>query len=281
MSYPLKTAVLGLALLVAPGLSGCGDDGGSTSSSGTGAQNTGGDGGSVQGGAGGMGAGTATGATGGTGAGPTTVTCDMGEYTNLTQGECDLLQQDCPAGNTCAPVDGDAGAMTTECIPANGLKPIGELCAGQNECQAGLFCVFDRCSPVCCNGENDQPCDGGACNLHLSLTQDTDEFMWVCTYLEPCEPLVADTCPDDQQCQIEQEGVMSCLPPSGANKMEGEDCNFNNDCGSQQACIQDICRWLCWTDNMGEAPGLGGCPMNQTCQAANTGFQNLGFCIPD
>jgi len=64
--------------------------------------------------------------------------------------------------------------------------------------------------------------------------------------------------------------------------MEGEACVFNNDCGAQQICGPDeVCRWLCWTDNAGEAPGLGGCPMDQTCAGAMTGIDKLGFCDPN
>lgn len=265
----------------------CSDDAADGASSTTGNQTTGaagGTGGSATGGipgVGGMGAG-GTGATGG----EPPIVCTKSNYSNIPlegapAGECDLLQQDCPAGETCRPTPGGGGLFTTQCQNAPGLKALGASCINNNECQAGLFCAINRCSPVCCNNSvGDVPCEGGACNLSLSYSDDPAQYVWLCTYAAQCIPLTANACPEGEECHLEMMGVTSCFPPSGANAQEGEACQYLNDCGDMQHCQVNVCRYLCSLQPNAEPPGLGGCPVGQTCTMFGSGITDLGVCQP-
>ncbi len=224
-------------------------------------------------------------ATSSTGSGP--ITCS-GSYTNVPKGECDLLQQDCMNNDTCVVAGGGggaggAGSSTTACASPAGLKAVGSQCTMDSECQKGLFC-FDVCTPVCCP-DNDQPCNGGKCNLQINI-QGTQDFFMVCTFAQQCTLFMNPSgCPTGQDCHPDN-GIATCVKPSGANVPEGGTCSFINDCGNMQACVSPamgqpaVCRYLC-TPGSSAAAGLGGCPSGQTCQATTIfNIDNTGICHP-
>ena len=216
-----------------------------------------------------------------TGSGPIACT---GMYTNIPKGDCDLLQQDCTNGNTCAVFQGAGGSSSISmCDQASpGLKGMGLSCATASECQKGLFCIAKTCTPVCCP-DSGKPCGGGSCDLTVTFTG-TSDFMRVCRFGAQCTLFVPNACTGGDDCHPEQ-GISTCSAPSGANIPEGGACQGLNDCGDMQACIGPQngpfnCRYVC-TPGSAAAAGLGGCPVGRTCNPTTTfGIDNLGICEP-
>lgn len=211
--------------------------------------------------------------------------------TNVAQGSCDLLNQDCEPGKTCYPLL-SSGHWTTGCFVTNGLKSQGSNCVSNVECQAGLRCLLNRCAPFCCPDGQDLPCGGGACDFRLQLGPDVDGKMAdvsFCSYGEKCSLFDPNSCPpkvgeQPTYCQVSdpKTGLITCQPtPSGMPLAEGEMCKSANECGANAACRTGTCRYLC--DEIGwknKQPGLGGCPMAQTCNKVNVGVMNVGICGP-
>lgn len=209
------------------------------------------------------------------------LTCAM-PYTNVPEGgECNLLAQDCGPAKTCV-IDIDAQAMTatTVCTDTNGFKPRGAACGTNSECQAGLICI-EKCTPICCPAD-DQPCGGGECNINVTFNNSMFTAM-VCAYNDACQLFMPMSCPMGEECHP-ADGIASCSSPSPNPVAEGEICEALNDCGDMQACIgQDAeyrCRYACMMGSMA-APGLGGCPANQTCQPVDFGLPDVGACTPN
>ena len=206
-------------------------------------------------------------------------------YSNIPAGPCDLLQQDCEPGKSCRPQQA-VGGYTTKCYSDVGLKGPAEACTADNECQAGLFCIADQCRAICCP-ENDEPCNGGACNLNVSWAG-SDSFTFMCSYSLACVLFTEDACPEGYECHLEdtQQGLVGCIQPSGQQVEEGGDCNFLNDCKDMQFCFgqngeQNVCRYNCDLTTPEAAPGLGGCPAGQKClENINFGIPSVSVCVP-
>jgi hypothetical protein len=202
-----------------------------------------------------------------------------GGYATFQQGPCDLLQQDCDPGFHCTWKSAGGGDWTTECVPRGGLKGLAAECEVETECEAGLTCFFDVCTPICCPG-NEQPCGGGSCNLLVSL--DADDTVRLCTYSQQCTPLTADACPEDTFCHFEEPTVSTCVPSSGEDALQGEPCMNLNDCGDMQQCAvdaDDTCRFICELDPNSQPPGFGGCPIGQDCRTTPLiEIDGLGIC---
>ena len=215
-----------------------------------------------------------------TGAGP--VECSNGGYTNLPQGPCDLLAQNCPLGQSCEPKK-NADKWVPTCVDNPGLKGPSKACQTSNECQPGLFCVFNLCAPVCCPATN-EPCGGGTCNVEFSGdAANWSGWVYLCSFLEKCQVLTADACPQGTECHLQdfEQGLAVCIPPNGEFAPEGGDCLYLNDCGSMQLCYGNKCRYNCFVDDGGQGtPGLGGCPPGQTCIADDFGVEGVGICQP-
>jgi hypothetical protein len=279
--------VCGAALALAA----CGDGGGGeggSASDGAGSSAASGQGGEPAAGGGG-GAASTTSASASTG--PSTTASSTGSgvapiacgptYATFTAGACDLLQQDCPPGQHCNWKSAGGGEWTTACEDRGGLKNLGADCGVNEECEAGLFCIFGVCTPVCCP-TNDEPCAGGNCNLDLSL--DGDDGVRLCTYSKQCIPLTAEACPEDTGCHFEEPQVATCVPGSGNDVPEGGACEALNDCGDMQQCSsqQDACRYICLLAENSQPPGFGGCLAGQACRTApEVGLDGLGLCFPE
>jgi hypothetical protein len=262
--------------LIGAGLLACGNaaDDDDTSSGGAGPSTT------VSASTSGAGAMTTSTASSGSGAGPITCT---GEYSTLPDGPCDLLEQGCPLGQSCEPKN-SGGAYTPTCVDNPGLKGANKFCQSSNECQAGLFCVFNLCTPVCCPTTN-EPCGGGTCNVEFS--GDTGNwapgFITLCSFLEKCQVLTADACPEGKDCHLQdfEQGLAVCVPPNGSFVPEGGACSYLNDCADMQLCYNNACRFNCYVSASGQGmPGLGGCPEGQDCVADEFGVDDIGICQP-
>jgi len=273
-----------LLVCLAAATAACGDGAGGTGgSSSTGAGD--GLGGTGQGGSGGDPAATtaavasvvvSSAASSSTGVAP--ILCNSSYSTVIPSDECDLLQQDCAPGRHCTWKSAGGGKFTTTCEERGGLKNLGAECAIDAECEAGLFCIFGVCTPVCCP-QTDEPCAGGNCNLNLSL--DTNDVIRVCTYSKQCTPLTAEACPEDTGCHFEEPQVATCIPGSGEDVPEGGTCVALNDCANMQQCSpeEDVCRFICLLEQNSQPPGFGGCLQGQTCRTSDAiGLDGLGIC---
>ena len=258
--------MLGAGVLVAVACSGDAETGTDPSTTGQSASSTGA----------GAGGGTSSSSSTGT----SMITCP-GTYTTVPEGECSQLQQDCQPGFGCKPAQ-DGASWTTQCVPSSGLKGPKKPCATDAECQPGLFCVFGQCTPVCCPTTS-EPCNGGTCNVEAPFGPYTT---FLCSFLEKCDILTENACARGTDCHIQDfdQGLSVCVPPSGANKQEGEPCNYLNDCGPMQLCFNMVCRWNCYVSAMGQGmPGLGGCPkmpVVEKCTQSDFGIDDVGVCLP-
>jgi hypothetical protein len=200
--------------------------------------------------------------------------------TTVAEGDCNILQQNCPTGFGCEPVN-VAGQWMTNCVAGNGLKEPGQACANDNECKPGTRCVFEKCSPPCCPG-NDEPCEGGICNTTDSVTA-PGFVTYFCSYLPTCTLFDASACNGgvDGNC-YPNPGSAFCVPPVPPISGAGEPCESINNCETNQLCVAQTqtCQWACFLDMSSTTPGAGGCPMGETCTDPQFGIPNIGVCLP-
>jgi hypothetical protein len=213
-------------------------------------------------------------------------------------GGCDLLKQDCPAGQSCTPVPSGAG-VTPTCVAASGIKTAGEPCYTSDECDAKLICIGQpgKCVAFCCPDMAAEPCNGGLCITKVTLDQAATYYAYVCSYGMRCTLLTPDACPSGQNCYVEDkaQGLAICDTQSPTPEHELDTCQYLNDCDSMEACYlvpglgSRVCLYYCDPSgpNVGAAPGLGGCPTGETCRSAyggqtiDVGISGIGLCIPN
>jgi hypothetical protein len=249
------------------------------------------------GGAGGAPATTAATGTGGSAPDAGPLVCKNHSYSSIKQGPCDLLQQDCPSGQTCKETLAN-GAWTTECVFSHGLKGEGEKCNYDEECLEKLSCGAGRCAPVCCQTSN-EPCLGGLCDLLIQFDQTNKNNKRVCHYAKVCALMTEDACEVGFRCHIEdkKQGLATCIIASPGKVIDDlGDCHFLNECGDMEHCqnptgfIPGKCHYYCYLDQVNPfspGAGLGGCPAGQTCQSGtldgapvDLGIPNIGLCAP-
>jgi hypothetical protein len=289
------------------GTGGSGGQGGTGGSGGTGGAGTGGapaDSGPDAAGAGGVaGPDASVDAGGSPGArdsaidfdGPTT--CDPANVTSITARTCDLIAQDCPAGQTCGPRIGNGGSCETACIfVGQGTKALGDACASHSECSPGLRCAGYPCSRPCCAGAQDYLCGpGGRCDMVISFCGGA-AYMYECRFPAFCQPWAHACSGQAPVCQLQYDGF-ECVSTNASDGGAAADapCASDADCGDAQMCITigdaspSACRWLCKIDaagapdagTVGGAPGDGGCPGGRTCAPlGDAAMPWLGFCAP-
>lgn len=251
---------------------------------------------SSTGGTSGVGGAPGTTAVSGTGgaapdAGP--LVCMSHSYSNIKQGSCDLLQQDCPPSYTCRERPGANGIWTSECILTHGLKSEGEKCVSPEECLEKLSCEAGRCTPICCEDSN-APCLGGLCDLVIQLGNKFTKR--VCHYAKACELLTEEACEPGFRCHIEAvaQGLSTCIieAPGPAVPDLGT-CSYLNECGDMEHCQPHNgtaqCHFYCvlgQANPFSPPAGLGGCPAGQTCQSVIDGMEvklgipTIGLCAP-
>lgn len=227
----------------------------------------------------GSGGDTGTGGAGGNASGGTTSSSSSSgapvectDHTSLNESACSLVKQDCSnPGEACIP----SGTATT-CAFQTGIKGVGGSCSENKECAAGLLCVFFTCAPICCPSKPEAFCGSAKCNVNINFGQND---VWACNLSKACT-LFGTDCPENQQCRLGDptQELSLCAPTSGALSPEGGPCQFLNDCGANQICSNNVCRYTCsLADWQSKAPGQGGCPNPQTCKGVSA---NYGTCNP-
>ncbi|MBX7099404.1 MAG: hypothetical protein K1X89_16945, partial [Myxococcaceae bacterium] len=189
-------------------------------------------------------------------------------------GPCDVVSQNCAAGQACT-YGPDAGR---DCFAEGGADE-GEPCVDQSSCKKALTCLAAQlladggtgqaCARFCRTNAN---CTGGrVCNLSL-IVDGTKERPLVCAAPPPgCSLLAQDCATSTDGCYPDQSGKGACyaagtVAPAGS-------CMFANDCQKAYLCIRaaagatsGTCRKFCNTDaglpNCGGAAcgGLSGAP---------------------
>jgi hypothetical protein len=208
--------------------------------------------------------------------------------------KCDLVKQDCPGTQTCA-FDGTSNVCTTRAIGA-GTK--GDPCSADGDCDRGLECQSNKCTPACCPGDN-SVCVGssaaskvGKCNVALTDSSGKTQYH-ICSYSSACNPFKYD-CPSDQVCLFnEAPDAFKCSKPTGAlSTKPGITCKYANDCGESQLCTElttkpdsgtgvSTCYLFCWLTKPsgwtypGAAAAAGRFAADGTC---NVGGTNYGTC---
>lgn len=214
------------------------------------------------------------------------IMCLLGGVTQpaIMAGECDLLQQDCPTGNTCVPTQ---DGKSTFCRFGGGLKSAGKDCTPDSldECQAGLFCIgpvdgVGTCTRPCCPG-TDEPCNGGDCLNEVTYQSGLKVLM--CTYFQTCTLFDPTSCPEGKLCQLfyPEQNRAVCTSAAPMPVPEGGTCKYINQCDAEQVCYQQkVCRYSCILGS-NAAPGQGGCPAGQACQDVYMGVAGMfGVCQP-
>jgi hypothetical protein len=199
---------------------------------------------------------------------------------------CDLVLQNCPAGQQCVAAARSGGGYTTQCAPTTASQHIdkGYPCCppasvNDNPCLPGLQCVGDpcpdggvpgngvggRCTPYCCANDG-TPCgtspEGYPGHCDLDVVDNAGAPLYdVCAYAPPCKPIGVLPCPSGYSCLVEGDttGSASCTPIyNGGNPpaQEGASCQYQNSCADGLMCLTRTladggmpsqCLMLCYT----------------------------------
>lgn len=170
--------------------------------------------------------------------------------------ECSVTEQDCPRGQKCNAWANDGGNSwnATQCFP---LEPapdaVDETCtvegggvSGIDSCDVGAICL--DVDPDTNEGICIPYCVGSGSNL--SCEDPTRACLVTGNGIRPlcppnCDPLDAETCPEDQAC-LEWGSWFACVPHGSADAGQAFDtCEFGNACDPGLFC--------------GDAPRIGAC----------------------
>ncbi|MBN8616803.1 MAG: hypothetical protein J0L92_39835 [Deltaproteobacteria bacterium] len=229
-----------------------------------------------------------------------TIRPDTGMTTRMCRspmGECDLLAQDCPMGETCvyALPDAMATAPQTVCAPIVGAgSEEGSACCALNSCDTGLVCVgatetmpgsgmcstMGSCRRYCCGSSSD-------CAVGELCTSFGSSFSGgICDTSDDCSLVAQTGCPAMQGCYPDMGGTVQCIAPTAAMAAEGATCMFTNDCVPGTGCFtvtpggggtpRSVCLRFC---DVGD--GAADCTATgTTCQAAGDLPTGTGVCPP-
>ena len=160
--------------------------------------------------------------------------------------ECDMVAQDCSDPTQTCEYDPAVGHSTCG-SRALGTGTKGDACKAPTDCDAGLFCYENHCTPACCTGDN-SVCGStkggiaGACNLDITSSADAGDIViyQVCTYATTCHPFSCE-CDSGSICLFDTApDSFTCDPPAkpaALSAKPGDPCTYENDCGEGQGCF--------------------------------------------
>ena len=171
---------------------------------------------------------------------------DTGTCQGPTEGcPCDVVGQDCPDGQTCAPVIPDDGASWSEtrCVPVTGDGQPGDACVsksvadGLDDCAKGSMCwdVDDQGHGKCveqCSGSSRAP----FCANMSPCTIAANAALALC--LPACSPLLQD-CNEGNACYPIQGSFMCEPDASGDGGQANAPCEFINVCEAGLMCAEE------------------------------------------
>lgn len=218
--------------------------------------------------------------------------------------ECDLWNQDCPAGEKCMPWANDGGNSwnAAKCSPvgANPDQP-GDECtvegsplSGIDSCDLSSMCwdvSADTALGTCaafCQGSADAPTCADPDSTCVIANNGT-----IILCLPVCDPLLQD-CLEGQGCFPTNE-TFTCIPSSsGSAGIYGDPCEFANRCqpglycasaASVPGCTANgCCSEFCDLTDPNGVAACGGSAEGQECVPAYAdgtappGFEHVGFC---
>ncbi|MEM7158469.1 MAG: hypothetical protein AAF799_36860 [Myxococcota bacterium] len=210
---------------------------------------------------------------------------------------CDVVLQDCPAGEKCMPWANDGGGVwnATRCSPI-APDPVGpgESCtvegsatSGFDDCDLDSMCwgvdpdtLIGTCAPFC---DPMQPQEH--CSEAETCVEANDGVISLC--LSRCDPLQPDTCTEGETCTI-VGGDPVCVPSfNGGGQTCGETrCDPGQLCAPADVVAECDDTYCCtpWCDLDAAEPDLA-CPVRgELCQPyypdgdAPAGFEHVGYC---
>lgn len=217
------------------------------------------------------------------------------------EGQCDVFEQDCPAGSKCMPTDTDQDGIhdaskcvplqTSPGVPGDDCEVEGTPASGLDDCGLGSICwgVDASNHGVCvqmCTGSLDHPsCPDG-------LTCDISNGANLILCLTACDPL-SPTCPEGKVCIPGSEGVFLCdTDASGSKGAYGDECEYLNVCDNGLLCVAGnlvpgcltpgCCTEYCELGAMDNlcsgAPKQECVPFYDNLSDAPPGFEDVGVC---
>jgi hypothetical protein len=179
-----------------------------------------------------------------------------------------------------------AGILTSVCGAVGAKKP-GELCGGDEECEAGAQCFHLACGAGAAIGTclrvcmNDSECGGTACSTPVPCGGPGTPYK---TCARGCDPLGEGKtgCAEGLRCFVFANEVPDCDCPGTTHvKPLGAACAGNEECAAGLHCVEASgarsCRPLC---RLADAPST--CPAGTTCTRLiepTYRYQTFGACV--
>lgn len=231
---------------------------------------------------------------------PTSSGADETSGGNGQGGQCDIWEQDCPAGSKCMPTDTNADGIhdANKCEPLDeSPQQPGDECevegspaSGVDDCDVGAVCWGvdaqnkGTCIPMC-TGSADQP----QCPDGLQCDSSNGGRLILCA--TPCDPLASDCAAGKVCIPGGEEKIFFCdTDASGDKGGYGDECEYVNVCDPGLMCISGTvvpgctapacCSEYCDLSVESMCTGQG-----QVCQSvydsaadAPPGLENVGVC---
>jgi hypothetical protein len=209
---------------------------------------------------------------------------------------CDVILQDCPAGEKCVPWASSGGTWdANKCVAVTGDQATGEPCtyggaiAATDDCDETGFCwrvgpdAMGTCHAFCTGSPDSPECPpGSSCVLSGS------GVISFCTKL--CDPLLQD-CPVGYGCFWDGSPFGCALVPERP-PLPGEPCSFLSDCALGSNCTpasvvpgcqsQSCCAPYCdLTRGVPQCDALPGttCEPFFVPEEAPPGYEHVGVCV--
>lgn len=188
-------------------------------------------------------------------------------------GECDVLEQDCGAGQACRNLIMMAGDTPMGICEQAGTKLEGEACsrATMPECAEGLICFEGFCRGYCCDGRTS---DCAVLGHYCQPFSDTN--VGICLPSSGCTLLDQSGCEAGEGCYPIPGGITRCSEPAAGAGGDGTECSSLDGCNPGFACIgtPGMCRAFC-----DPAADPVDCPTDYTCNNL-TDHPGVGVCVP-
>lgn len=239
---------------------------------------------------------------GGTTGGATTGVGFINVDTPPPTNECDIFEQDCPAGEKCMPWSSTGGSAwdATRCSPIDpNPNGVGDPCtvegsgvSGIDDCDGTSMCWavdpetnMGTCIAFCTCSADNPICEPEATVCSIS----NEGVLVIC--LPVCNPLDLQACPTGQMCTDSPSGIFVCIPDASGRMGEvGDPCAYKNVCdpglfcgdpGSVPGCADSsgCCSSFCTIgDNAACLAGQECVPWYEQGQAPDSCLAEVGAC---
>jgi hypothetical protein len=195
-------------------------------------------------------------------------------------GPCDLVAQDCThPDDACYFAEPAGGGEAAPMCLGQGAGEEGDPCMLPNDCVTGLLCIgptgeMGTCRGVCCLNADDGCSPGLECLIPIAGPGPSDTGVGACAVPDECD-LLMQNCAGAADCYPSvKEGVAVCV--AGGQLVEGDACEFANDCAGGLICTEGECTRICDRSESGES----GCDEDQVCVELLGFPSTVGVCDP-